>query len=266
MNLTRRLFVALGLAASLLGSGCVTTAADTAQARADLSPSGSLRVGVYPGSPTSLVVKAKGERTGMAYELGRALGHQLEVPVVIVEYNRVAQVIDALKAGTLDFTFTNATEARARDVDFSEPLIGLELGYLALVGSPIQSIDDVDRPNMRIGVTQGSTSQGTLAALFKNATVVPASSLKQAQEMLQQRSIDAFATNKGILFEMADDLPSAKVLPGRWGIEQLAMAIPKGRPGMPYLRNFARDLRASGKLQEIVERAGVRGLAKPEIR
>ena len=46
-----------------------------APARADgeaklLAPSGSLRVGIYPGSPTSMVTDAAGKPHGLSYDLG----------------------------------------------------------------------------------------------------------------------------------------------------------------------------------------------------
>jgi len=267
MILSLRLFAGLAAGALLFLSGCAARApaADTA-ARAALAPTGVLRVGVYPGSPTSLVRDAKtGEPAGVAHDLGTELGRQLGVPVKIVEFSRVAQVLDALKAQQVDFTFTNATESRARDVDFTAPLIRLELGYLVPPGSAIAAVGDVDRQGVRIGVTQGSTSQGTLTRQFKSAAVVPAASLKQAQEMLRARAIDAFATNKGILFELSDELPGYRVLDGRWGLENLAIAVPKGREaGMPFLRNFAREMDASGRLHAIVARAGLRGTARAE--
>lgn len=233
MNVSRRLFAGLAAGVSLFLGGCAgQMAAADAGARAALAPTGVLRVGVYPGSPTSLVRDAKtGERAGVAHDLGTELGRQLGVPVKIVEFSRVAQVLDALKAQQVDFTFTNATESRARDVDFTAPLIRLELGYLVPPGSAIAAVGDVDRRGVRIGVTQGSTSQGTLTRQFKSAAVVPAASLKQAQEMLKGLAIDAFATNKGILFEMSDELPGYRVLDGRWGLESLAIAVPQGSRG-----------------------------------
>jgi polar amino acid transport system substrate-binding protein len=89
---------------------------------------------------------------------------------------------------------------------------------------------------------------------------VPAASLQQAQAMLRQKSIDAFATNKGILFEMSDELSGSRVLAGRWGLENLAIAIPKGRDaGRPFVNAFAEEVRASGQLQKAVQRAGLRG-------
>ena len=79
-----------------------------------LAPSGALRVGVYLGSPTSMVrVPGTQESVGVALELGRALGQQLGVPVEITEFARVAAVLDAIKAEKLDMTFTNATTSRA---------------------------------------------------------------------------------------------------------------------------------------------------------
>jgi hypothetical protein len=85
--------------------------------------------------------------------------------------------------------------------------------------------------------------------------------------MLNDRGIDAFATNKGILFQLADGLPGARVLDGRWGTESLAIAVPKGRePGKEWLARFAVSVREQGLVGKAAERAGLRGLAAPEAR
>jgi polar amino acid transport system substrate-binding protein len=265
MTLTRRAFAALGLAVPLLLGGCATPRpAVDPTVRAALAPTGALRVGVYPGSPTSLVKDPKtGAPAGVAHDVGLALGERLGVPVKIVEFARAAEVLEALKSGQVDFTLTNATEVRARDMDFTEPLVLLELGYLVPPASAIKSIAEIDRPGVRVGVAQGSSSQGTLGRQFKNAAIVTAASLAQAKEMFGSRAIDAFATNKGILFEMSDGLPQYRVLDGRWGEEHIAIALPKGRrQAMPFLGEFARELKASGRLQAMVERAGLRGTAR----
>jgi polar amino acid transport system substrate-binding protein len=264
MNTSHRLFAAATFAVPLLLAGCagVHPAVDPA-VRTALAPTGPLRVGVYPGSPSSLVKDhTTGEDAGVAHDLGLALAERLGVPVRIVQYSRVAQVVDALKDGQVDFTVTNASEARAKAVDFTAPLVGVELGYLVPAGSPIASLADVDRPGMRIGVTQGSSSQATLGRQFKSASVVAAASMADAKDLLRRRGVDAFATNKAILFELSDDVPQSRVLEGRWGLEHIAIAIPKGRASaMPFLQGFADDMRASGRLKAIVDRAGLRGTA-----
>jgi len=252
-----------------LAAGCasvapaVTTAVDPVIVKT-LAPTGSLRVGVYLGSPTSLVRDAKtGDQAGVAFELGQALGRQLGVPVEIQEFTRLADVLEALKGGAVDVTFTNATAVRARDMDFTAPLLRLELGYLVPPTSALQNVAEVDKSGIRVGVAQGSSSQGVLGRLFKSATVVPAPSVVQAQAMFREGQLDAFATNKGILNEMADALPGYRILEGRWGLETMAIAIPQQRGvAMPYLRQFAEDARSSGLLAGIVKRAGLRGTSQ----
>lgn len=266
MNHLRRSGLASLLAAvSLLVACAAFTPAVDPQVRQALAPTGKLRVGVYAGSPTSMVTDAKtGQKVGVALDLGRELARQLDVPFEPVEFRRVAEVIDALRAGAIDFTFTNASEERARIVAFTDPLIDLELGYLVPAGSPVQSQAEIDQPGRRIGVSQGSSSQGKLTQAYKNAAVVPVASLKVAADMLSNRQLDAFATNKGILYEMSDGLPGARILGGNWGLEHLAIAIPKGREaGMPFMRQFAQTVRTQGLLKSIVEKSGLRGTANP---
>ena len=85
--------------------------------------------------------------------------------------------------------------------------------------------------------------------------------------MLKESRIDAFATNKGVLFQMADGLPGARVLDGRWGAESLAIAVPKGRDaGKPWLERFTSAVREEGLVQRAAQRAGLRGLAEAEAR
>jgi polar amino acid transport system substrate-binding protein len=250
-------------AIAVLLVACASTAAQQPgqEMQRTLAPSGKLRVGVYPGSPTSMIQDASsGQRKGVTYDLGTELARRLGVPFEPVVFQRVAEVVDALKSGQIDFTITNASPARVKDLDFTPTLLDLELGYVVLPGSPVAALADVDRPGIRVGVSEGSTSFGTLSREFKNATVVAAPSLKSAMEMLSQKKIDAFATNKAILFEMTDELPGSRVLDGRWGLEHLAMAIPKGRDAaMAYLRKFAEDARSEGLVKRAVERAGLRG-------
>ena len=259
------------LAAVTLLAGCAVTPTPapppSPQARAALAPDGKLRVGVYSGSPTSMVTDKTGKLTGVAYELGRELARWLNVPLELVEYKRIAEVLEAMKNGEVDFTFTNATEARARDMNFTLPLVSVELGYLVPARSPLQSVSEIDRAGIKVGVSQGSTSQGVLTRTYKQAQVVPQPTLKTASEQLAARKIDAFATNKGILYEMADGLPGARVLNGRWGLENLAIATPKGREaGLSYLSSFALTVRRDGTLQSAIDRAGLRGTVAPGMR
>jgi polar amino acid transport system substrate-binding protein len=233
------------------------------EGRQALAPSGKLRVVVYSGSPFSLVRNpVSGEMKGIAVELGKALAMRLGVPYEQVEFRRPAEIYEALKAGQIDVTIVNATPERADQFAWSPPLMLIELGFLAAAGFPVTTPADIDRPGVRVGVTQGGTMNSVLARELKNATVVPAATLKNGIEMLAQHKIDAYATNKANLFEMSDALPGSRVLDGRWGIEHLAMAIPKGRDaGFAYMRTFVEDANSDGLVARAAARVALRGVA-----
>lgn len=238
----------------------------TPEARQALAPTGSLRVGVYAGSPTSLVQNPRtGERLGVTLELGQLLAQQLGVPVQVIEFPRVAEVIEALKREQVDMTFTNASPARARDVRFTRPLVQLELGLLLPPQSIVTRFAQIDQAGLRVGVSQGSSSQAALSQQLKLAQLVPVASLEVAQQLLRSGQLDAFATNKGILFELREKLPDFKVSDDRWGLENLAIAVPKGREaGHAFLDALAEQVTRTGQLTAMAKRAGLRGLAKSE--
>jgi polar amino acid transport system substrate-binding protein len=227
-----------------------------------LAPGGVLRVGVFPGSPLSMTRDvATGEVHGICVDLGRELARRLGVRFEPLEFQRIAEVIEAMKAGDVDFTISNATPARAVDVAFSQTLLSVELGYLIPAHASIMTIADIDKSGVRVGVTQGSTSQRTLPSILPNATVLPAQNSSRAIEMFEGREFDVFATNKPTLFGMSDQMPGARVLEGRWGVEHIAVAIPKGRDsGVVYLRRFVAEVQTNGLLATAIADAGLRGV------
>lgn len=268
MTLPRRTWLIGALATAALLAGCAVTPppAPAPEARAALAPTGKLRVGVYPGSPISQVDRS-GRRTGVAYELGRELARWLDVPFEPLEYRTADDVIEALQAKEVDITFTHASDERARDVNFTLPLLDLERGYLVPAGGKVRGVTEIDRAGVKVGVVQGSPAQAVLARVYRHAQLLPLASPKAAAGLLAQRKIDAYAASKDGLYELADGLGGVHVLDGRWGLEPLALAVPKGRQaGLSYLSHFALTVRRDGTLASAVDRAGLRGTVEPSTR
>jgi polar amino acid transport system substrate-binding protein len=234
------------------------TLADDLDARRILAPTGALRAGLYPGTPTSILPGA--EPRGIGYEIGKELAKQLGVPYEPVVLPNNAEVQKAITAGNVDVAFTNASAARAKVVDFGPPYLDIELGYLVSTPSPVKALADVDVAGRRVGVAAGSTSEATLKRDLKNAEVVAAATNSAGLTMLADGKVDAFATNKATLFELREKLAGSTVLDGQWGLERHAIAIPKGRDqGLPFLRMFTEDIKANGLIAAAVTRAGLRG-------
>lgn len=266
INAPRRSAVHVVVLAVALLAGCasVSTPQDPAEMQA-LAPTGKLRVGLYPGTPTSIIGDpASGNAKGVGFELGRELARQAGIAFEPVVFPRNAEVLAAAKSGSVDMVFTNATPARRQDMDFSPTVLQVEQGYLVPADSTIHALEEIDRAGIRVGVSEGSTSEATLSRAFRNATVVRTPSLKAAIEMLATGKLQAFATNKATLFEMSDELPGSRVLAGRWGLENFAIGIPKGREAaMPFVSRFVSDAKANGVAARAVERAGLRGTVQP---
>lgn len=252
---SRRLLLAGALAFAVTFAGCAGMAApSSADERQTLAPTGRLRVGIYPESPTR----------GVVTDLGKALAERLGVVFELVELKTQSELLAAVEAGKVDFSGTNPSPARVARMDCTSTVIDIELGYLVVSGSPVSTMADVDRPGVRIGVTQGSTSQTTLPNMHRNATFVPVPTRRAAGEMLHARKIDTYATNKAVLFEISSGIPGLRILDGNWGVEHWAICIPKGREkGLDYLQKFTEVARADGRVKSAAERSGLRGTMIP---
>jgi polar amino acid transport system substrate-binding protein len=247
-----------------IGAG-IAVAADP-EPRQILAPTGTLRVGLYPGTPTSILPDPKsGGPRGVGYDLGKELARRLDVPCAPVVFTKNAEVLEAVKTGNVDVAFTNASATRARDMDFGPSYLEIELGYLVPQGSAVATLPEVDARGSRIGVTAGSSSDAALTRDLRNAEIVRPVTIDAAIEMLSTGKLDAFATNKATLFEMAEKLPGSKLLTGRWGVERHAIAIPKGRDqGLAFVRQFTDAVKSEGLVSAAIARAGLRGAVTSE--
>ena len=258
----RQIILAVLMVTAVLCSGSAL-AADP-DIKQILAPSGALRVALYTGTPTSILPDPKSGRSkGVGYDLGKELATRLGVPFEPVVFSKNAEVLEAVKTGKADIALTNATPARAKEMDFGPPVFEVELGYLVPKGSALAT--PAGAKGMRVGVTAGSSSDGTLSRDLKNAEIVRATNFDAAIEMLTAGSLDAYATNKASLFEMSEKLPGSRVLDGRWGVERFAIGIPQGRDGgMAFIRQFTEAVKSEGLIKAAIARAGLRGAVTSE--
>ena len=260
---SRRFCIVLMIAAFGI-SGCANPPlTPTPEVRKVLAPTGTLRLGLSLGTPGQMIRDpSTGDVRGIGYELGREFARRLGVPFEVVLIQGNAQFLEAMQSGRVDFASTNATAARALHMSFAQPHLEVEAGYLVPANSRISSVTEVDRDGVRVGVIQGSTTEAKFAQELKKAVLTRVPSIAAAQTMLAAGQIDVFATNKGNLFEMSDKLPGSRVLDGRYAIEQISIAIPKGRElGIPFLRQFVEDAKSTGLVAATAQRAGQRGIA-----
>lgn len=261
-----KLVATLAIAGSIVVAGAGAAGAADPAVQKVLAPTGKLRVGLYPGTPTSILPDAANPR-GVGYDLGKEFARRLGVPYESVVFAKNAEVLEAVNTAQVDMVFTNASAERAKDMDFGPPYLEIELGYIAPQKSPVLTLADIDKPGVRIGVTKGSSSDGVLSRDLKSAEIVRADTVGAAVDMIAAGQLDAFATNKATLFEMQEKLPGSRVLDGHWGIERHAIGIPKGRDqGRAFVEKFTSEAKSEGLVEAAVSRAGLRGAMAPASR
>ena len=229
----------------------------------DIRLAGKVRVALFP---SFLYTKdpVTGALRGVGIEIGRALAARLGVELLPVEYAAPPEVMKQLAAGTCDVAFLGIEPSRIAAVDFSPPFMQVDFTYLVPAGSSIRSIEEADRPGVRIAVVRNHAMDFALSRILKQANPVWAETPDSTFEMLRAGEADVQAGVRSALIEYSARLPGSRVLEDRYGANSVAMAVAKGRAErLAYINEFVEEAKASGLVQRAIERAGLRGITVP---
>jgi polar amino acid transport system substrate-binding protein len=237
----------------------------------DRVPTGTLRVTYIATNPVQASVDPKtGEVRGPGAEVARAIAKHLGVPVKITGVAGPAGVLDSLKKGEADLGLLAFDPARAKEVDFSAPYALAQNTYLVPVDSPIKSVNDIDKPGIRVGVTERDAGELYLSRALKAAEIKRnnTGNLDVVTKWLAGHEVDAYGTNRQRLTEIAQRNPGYRLLPDNfYGVEQ-SMIVAKGNKALLDAANVALDdARRTGLIAAAIARSGLIGLdvapAKP---
>lgn len=196
---------------------------------------------------------------GVAVDLGRELARQLGASFEPVRYDTVARLIDGAKTQDWDVAFVGYEEERAAWMDFTAPYLELRSSYLVLGGSPIESIDEVDRAGHRVGTSDRSTLERYLTRNLKRAELVRLSSSVEGARLLRSGKLDALSGNRVTLLQVGEKLPNSRILDGHFAPVYHVLAVARGRPaGVDYAKEFIEYAKAGGLVQQAIVRAGLR--------
>ncbi len=225
----------------------------------DLAPGGKLRAAINLGnSVLAQTDGATGQPRGVTPDLARELGRRLGVPVEFVIFDAAGKVLEAVKSGAWDIAFVAIEPARAAEIEFTAPYVVIDGTYMVPADSPLKTIDDVDRPGVRIAVGLGSAYDLYLTRTIRNATIVRATA-GGGREMIDLFLKDKLEVAAGVrqpLVAYAATNPNVRVMDGRFMEIRQALGTPKGRAaGARYLVAFVEDVKASGFIAEALKRS-----------
>jgi polar amino acid transport system substrate-binding protein len=263
MSALHRSMIGVGRVSALFLIGvvlasCATVPTVPPGVRSELAPTGKLRAAINFGNPV-LAQKdpATGEPRGMSVDLARELGRRLGVPVELVTFDAAGKVFEALKTGAWDIAFLAIDPARAAEITFTAPYVVIEATYLVPAGSPLRTIEDVDRDGVRVAVGNKSAYDLYLTRTLKRAQLVRVPTSQGAIDVFLKDKLEAAAGVKQPLLQFAKTHPNVRVMDGRFMAIEQAMGTPRGREaGASYLREFIEEMKASGFVARGLERSG----------
>jgi polar amino acid transport system substrate-binding protein len=224
----------------------------------ELAPTGRLRAAINFGNTVlAQPGPAGGPPRGVSGELARELARRLGVGIDYVTFDAAGKVFDALKDGLWDVAFLAVDPVRAAGIAFTAPYVVIEGVYLVPKGSPLQTVEDVDRDGVRIAVAKGSAYDLFLSRAIKHATLVRRSSGPEALEMFLRDRLEAAGGVRQPINAFAQAHPDTRVIPGRFMAIEQAMGTVKGRDaGIAYLRTFIEEMKASGFVAQALAASG----------
>ena len=247
--------------AVVLVSGCVSAPSVPPAARAELTPTGKLRVGLILSNQV-LVSKdpSTGELRGVTVNLGKVLAQRLGVPFEPVGYANPAALVKSFGTNEWDIAFLAFDPARAKEVDFSPSYMEVDNTYLVTARSKVEAVELADQSGITIAVPERSAPDLFLSRNLKLAKVLRVSGGSEAAiEALASGKADAYAENAHMLSLYADRLSGSRVLEGRYTVIQHAVATPKGKAdASEYLKTFVEEAKADGTVSEAIRAAGLR--------
>lgn len=235
----------------------------SARLLAELAPKGVLRAGINLSN--FLLVsrrEADGTPVGVAPDMARALADRLGVPLQLVPFPSPGELGDRVDDDRWDVGLIGAEPQRAQRIAFSSAYVEISCTYLVGVGSPIQRVEEVDRPGMRIASTARTAYDLWLERNIRQAEVIRATSIDGAYESFVTMRLDALAGLRPRLLADVQKLPGARVLDGQFAAVQQAIGTARAHEeGARFIEAFVEDAKRSGLVASLIDKHRVQGLS-----
>jgi polar amino acid transport system substrate-binding protein len=217
---------------------------------------GEMVVGVQTQGPPISFIDKNGKRTGLAVEMLRMLAEEMGVKLVLKEYEWKG-LIPALLSKKVDFLGADMTPTikRSTRLNFTDPYIFSDTVAFAPKKSPLNNISQLNSPEVKVAVIQGSSHVGIVQQKLPKAKIKEyagggAAVATAAMDGRTDVGINAFSTVRGYLKTFKD----MKILDGVLKHGPVCWPVrPEETHLLELLNNFIRYKKADGSLTALVD-------------
>ena len=228
-----------------------------------LAPNGVLKAGIYLGN--FLLVTSKdnqGNPEGVSPDLAYAIAKSLNVKIQLIPFDTQGELVEAVAKGICGIGLVGSDPDRAQKITFAPAYVEIEATYLVPPNSPLNAIEDVDTPGVRIASFKKSAYDLWLVRNIKNASLVHADTLEASVDLFFNEKLDALAGLKTGLIKDSKRLPGSTVLDGQFMAVQQGVATAKENlQSIEFLSRFVQDAKQSGLIASFIKKHKVNGLS-----
>jgi len=192
---------------------------------------GELRVAVQSGAAPYAFVDKKGVHTGSMIDFTQGMADAMGLKLKVLDFDWDG-LIPALLSGKADILAADMTPTlkRALKISFTDPWIYVQPCIFTKTGATYQTLEDVNKPDVTVGVLLGSTGETIAKQYLPNAKI---KSYKGGGRMIVQALIaghvDAGVNDDLAVLTVLPDFPpnSIRLLDKRLGLgkDPLAFAV-----------------------------------------
>ncbi|QHE85752.1 transporter substrate-binding domain-containing protein [Hydrogenophaga sp. BPS33] len=228
-----------------------------------IAPRGVLRASINVGNPVLASRANDGTVRGVSVDLARAFAGRLGLALEPVVFESAGQSVEAVARGQADIGFFALDPARADQLRFATPYVLIQGAYLVRDGSPLQTMDEVDRAGHRVVVGKGSAYDLYLTRSLRQATIERAATSPTVVDEFMRGGAQVAA---GVRQQLESDLSrfeGLRLLPGNFMTIQQAVGIPADRSDLALaeVRQFVEDMKADGFVARALKRHEIEGAA-----
>ncbi len=215
---------------------------------------GELRVAVQSGAPPYAFIDKHGEPSGSMVEFTKGMAEAMGVKIKVLDFDWDG-LIPALLSGKADILAADMTPTlkRALKISFADPWIEVQPCIFTTTGASFKTLEDVNKPEVTVGVLLGSTGETIAKQYLPNAKI---KSYKGGGRMVVQAlvagHVDAGVNDDLAVLTVLPDFPpnSIRLLDKRLGNgkDPLSFAVTHDSVNLlQWINLYFRTVRSNGK-------------------
>ena len=191
---------------------------------------GVLRAGIALNGPPIGGRDDKGQPYGDDVDFAQKFADTLGVKLEITDVDGETR-IPALTSGRVDIVFANMTGnlERAKSINFSMPYLRCGIKMMVRQGSPYQTVEDLNKPGIKIAVARGTTGEDLALKYAPQAELVYVTNFTDQTLLMKQGKADAtFEDSTLIDFTAGQSKGELVALPKLYTSDPICIGLPTG--------------------------------------